>query len=88
MVCALLAVYAAAVLIFPEKAVVNLSVPVLLLFIFAGVTGCVILQKHCRKLKEMGELTQLTRDKAYEFIPEEDMDMPQGKYQVQDTHTA
>ncbi len=86
-VCVLLAVCAAAVLLFPEKAVVNLSVPVLLIFIFAGVTGGVILQKYCRKLKEMGELTQLTQDKAYEFIPEEDTDMPLEKYPVQDMQT-
>ena len=35
-------------------------------------SGGVFLQKKRKKLKEMGELTQLTQEKKYSFVPEEE----------------
>ena len=62
-ICAVLTVYAAAVLLFPEMAVIDMSVYFCIFLILAGCAGGVFLQKKRKKLKEMGELTQLTQEK-------------------------
>ena len=61
-ICAVLTVYAAAVLLFPEMAVIDMSVYFCVFLILAGCAGGVFLQKKIKKLKEMGDLTQLTQD--------------------------
>ena len=71
-ICAVLTVYAAAVLLFPEMAVIDMSVYFCVFLILAGCAGGVFLQKKRKKLKEMGELTQLTQEKKYSFVPEEE----------------
>ena len=71
-ICAVLTVYAAAVLLFPEMAVIDMSVYFCIFLILAGCAGGVFLQKKRKKLKEMGELMQLTQEKKYSFVPEEE----------------
>ena len=53
-ICAVLTVYAAAVLLFPEMAVIDMSVYFCVFLILAGCAGGVFLQKKRKKLKEMG----------------------------------
>lgn len=71
-ICAVVMIYIAASLVVPEKVLFYISpLSSAVLIIISGLV-CSLLYKCRKKWKEIGEIKQITKEKEYSFVPEEE----------------